>query len=104
MSESSNFTVLSKVELEGTGKLLHDLTVMTSDQHHSKLSTNLRLGSGTDTGHGETDVDGGTDTTEEELSLQEDLTVGDRNDLDHNKVNPGAPVPRSDLVRTLVGM
>ena len=41
----------------------------------------LRLGSRTDTRDGETDVDGRTDTTEEELSLQEDLTVGDRNDL-----------------------
>ena len=40
-----------------------------------------RLGSRADTGHGQTDVDGGTNTTEEELSLQEDLTVGDRNDL-----------------------
>lgn len=42
----------------------------------------LRLGCGTDTGYGKTDVDGGTDTTEEQLSLQEDLAVSDRNDLD----------------------
>ena len=41
----------------------------------------VRLGSRTDTGDGKTDVDGGTDTTEEELSLQEDLTVGDGDDL-----------------------
>jgi len=27
LSESGNFTVLGKVELEGTGKLLHDLAV-----------------------------------------------------------------------------
>jgi hypothetical protein len=40
-----------------------------------------RLGSRTDTRHRETDVDGGTHTTEEELSLQEDLAVSDRNDL-----------------------
>ena len=40
-----------------------------------------RLGSRTDTRDGKTDVNGGTDTTEEELSLQEDLTVGDGNDL-----------------------
>ena len=40
-----------------------------------------RLGSGTDTRDGKTDVDGGTNTTEEELSLQEDLTVSDGNDL-----------------------
>jgi hypothetical protein len=41
----------------------------------------VRLRSGADTGHGETDVDGRTDTTEEELSLQEDLAVGDGDDL-----------------------
>ena len=41
----------------------------------------VRLGSRTDTRDGKTDVDGGTDTTEEELGLQEDLTVGDGNDL-----------------------
>lgn len=45
---------------------------------------NSRLGSGADTGHRETDVDGRADTTEEELSLQEDLTVGDRNDVGGN--------------------
>ena len=42
---------------------------------------NVRLGSRTDTRDGKTDVDGGTDTTEEQLSLQEDLTVGDGDDL-----------------------
>ena len=41
----------------------------------------VRLGSRTDTRDGKTDVDGGTDTTEEQLSLQEDLTVGDGDDL-----------------------
>lgn len=41
----------------------------------------LRLRGGTDTGHGKTDVNGGTHTTEEELSLQEDLAVGDGDDL-----------------------
>jgi hypothetical protein len=40
-----------------------------------------RLGSRTDTRYGETDVNGRTHTTEEELSLQEDLTISDRNDL-----------------------
>ena len=45
------------------------------------MKLNLRLGGGTDTRDGKTDVDSGTDTTEEELSLQEDLAVGDRNDL-----------------------
>ena len=41
-----------------------------------------RLGSGTDTRDGKTDVDSGTDTTEEEFGLQEDLTIGNGNDLE----------------------
>ena len=50
--------------------------------HHNRmLARRLRLGGRPYTGHGETDVDGGSDTTEEELSLQEDLTVSDRDDL-----------------------
>lgn len=40
-----------------------------------------RLGSRADTRDRETNVDGGTDTAEEELSLQEDLTIRDGNDL-----------------------
>lgn len=40
-----------------------------------------RLGSRTDTGHRQTDVNGRADTTEEELSLQEDLTIGNGNNL-----------------------
>jgi len=68
LSEGSDFTVLSEVELEGTSELLHD----------------LGLGGGTDTRDGKTDVNGGTDTTEEELGLQEDLTVSDRNDVSGN--------------------
>ena len=48
---------------------------------------NLRLGSRTDTRHGETDVDGGADTAEEELGLQEDLAVSDGNDLNGSSVN-----------------
>jgi len=42
------------------------------------------LGSGTDTGDGKPNVDGGTNTTEEELSLQEDLTVRDGNNVSGN--------------------
>jgi hypothetical protein len=61
---TSNLTVLGEVELEGTSDGLHD----------------LGLGSGTDTGHGKTDVDGRSDTLEEELGLQEDLTVCGVND------------------------
>ena len=60
LGEGSDLSVLGKLELEGTGDLLHGLD----------------LGSGTDTGHGKTDVNGGADTLVEELSLQEDLTVG----------------------------
>lgn len=44
----------------------------------------LELGSGTDTRDGKTDVDGGTDTLVEKLSLQEDLTVSDGNDVGRN--------------------
>jgi hypothetical protein len=40
-----------------------------------------RLGSGTDTGDGETDVDGRTHTTEEQFRFQEDLAIGDGNDI-----------------------
>jgi hypothetical protein len=65
---TSNFTVLSEVELQRTSDGLH----------------NLGLGSGTDTRHGKTDVDSRSDTLEEELGLQEDLTVGDGNDVGRN--------------------
>ena len=41
----------------------------------------LELRGGADTRHGETDVDGRADTLVEELSLQEDLAVGNRNDV-----------------------
>jgi hypothetical protein len=81
LSECGDFTVLSKVKLERTGELLHDLargmsvTEVTVDYKYA------RLGSRADTRHRETDVDSRTDTTEEELSLQEDLAVSDRNDL-----------------------
>lgn len=49
----------------------------------------LGLGSGSDTGHGQTDVDGWPDTLVEELSLQEDLTVSDG---DHVGGNVGGHV------------
>jgi hypothetical protein len=65
LCEGSDLTVLCQEELEGTGDLLHG----------------LELGSGTDTGHGKTDVDRRADTLVEELGLQEDLTVGDGNDV-----------------------
>ena len=46
LGESGDLTILSQLELHGTGDLLHG----------------LGLGSGADTGHRETDVDGGSDT------------------------------------------
>jgi hypothetical protein len=57
LGESGNLTVLGQEELQGTSDLLHGLD----------------LGSGTDTGHGQTDVNSGTDTLVEELGFQEDL-------------------------------
>ncbi len=68
LGESGDFTVLGQEELERTSDLLHG----------------LELGSGTDTRHGKTDVDGRSDTLVEELSLEEDLAVGDRNDVGGN--------------------
>lgn len=68
LGEGSDLTVLSKEELQGTGDLLHGLD----------------LGGGTDTGDGQTDVNGGTDTLVEQLSLQEDLAVGNGNDVGGN--------------------
>jgi hypothetical protein len=59
LGEGSDLSVLGKLELERTGDLLHGLD----------------LGSRPDTGHRETDVNGGTDTLVEELSLQEDLAI-----------------------------
>ena len=61
LGKGGDLTILGQLELEGTGKLLHGLD----------------LGGGTDTGHGETDVNGWADTLMEKLSFQEDLTVSD---------------------------
>jgi len=65
LGEGGDLSVLSEIELHGTGDLLHG----------------LELGSGTDSGDGETDVDCWSDTLVEELSLQEDLTVSNGNDV-----------------------
>jgi hypothetical protein len=65
LSEGSNLTVLSQEQLQGTSDLLHGLD----------------LGGGTDTRDGKTDVNGGTDTLVEKFRLQEDLTVGNGNDV-----------------------
>ncbi len=68
LSEGGDFSVLGQEELEGTGNLFHG----------------LELGSRTDTRHGKTDVDSGSDTLVEQFSLQEDLAVGDGNDVGGN--------------------
>merc|ERR1719470_313424 len=65
LGEGSDLTVLGELELHGTGDLLHG----------------LGLGSGADTGHRETDVDGRSDTLVEQLSLQDDLAVSDGDDI-----------------------
>jgi len=68
LGKGSDFTVLSKEKLKRTSDLLHGLD----------------LSSGTDTRHGKTDVNSGTDTLEEKLSFQENLTVSDGNDVGGN--------------------
>ena len=65
LGEGGDLTILGELELEGTGQLLHGLD----------------LGGGTDTRHGETDVDGGADTLMEQLGLEEDLAVRDGDDV-----------------------
>lgn len=59
LGESSDLSVLSQIELHGTGHLLHS----------------LNLGSGSDTGDGKTDVNGRSDTLVEKIGLQEDLSI-----------------------------
>ena len=63
LSESSDFTVLGKLELHRTSDLLHSTS----------------LGSRADTRHRQTDVDSRSDTLVEQLSLQENLSVSDGN-------------------------
>uniref|UniRef100_A0A182SVP3 Uncharacterized protein n=1 Tax=Anopheles maculatus TaxID=74869 RepID=A0A182SVP3_9DIPT len=68
LGERSDLTVLGQLQLHRTGDLLHG----------------LGLGSGTDARHGQTDVNGRPDTLVEQLSLQEDLSVCDRDDVGWN--------------------
>jgi hypothetical protein len=68
LGESSNLTVLSEEEFERASHLLHG----------------LELGSRADTRHGETDIDGRSNSLVEELRLQEDLAVGNRDDVRRN--------------------
>ena len=89
LGEGSNFTVLGKVKLQRTGELLHDLAANSKGKREEMAQPKLyylRLGGRSDTGDGETDVDGRTNTTEEELGLQEDLTIRDGNDLKKNEM------------------
>lgn len=65
LGESCDLTVLGQEKLQGTSNLLHG----------------LKLGSGTDTGDRETDVNRRSDTLVEKLGLQEDLSIGNRNDV-----------------------
>lgn len=44
-------------------------------RENGRRSTNLGLGGGSDTGDGKSDVDSGTNTLEEELGLEEDLSI-----------------------------
>ena len=68
LCESGDFTILGEFELHGTGDLFHGLD----------------LGSSTDTGHRETDVNSGTDTLVEQLGFQEDLTISNGNHIGGN--------------------
>ena len=65
LGEGGDLTILGELELKRTRHLLHGLD----------------LGGGTDTRHRETDVNGGADTLMEQLSLQEDLTVSNGDDI-----------------------
>ncbi len=69
LGESGKLTVLGKRKLERTRDRLVE----------------LRLGSGTDTRYGKTDVDSGTNTLEEELGLEVNLTVSDRDNVGGNE-------------------
>ena len=65
MRKSSNLTILGKLELHGTGNLFHS----------------TGLGSRSDTGHGQTNVDSWPNTLVEQLGFQENLSVSNGNDV-----------------------
>jgi hypothetical protein len=69
LSEGCDFTVLGQKQFQGTGDLFHSLSSATI-----LLKRYFKLGSGTDTGDGETDVDGRSDTSEKQFGFQEDLS------------------------------
>mmetsp|Transcript_27976 Transcript_27976/g.58799 ORF Transcript_27976/g.58799 Transcript_27976/m.58799 type:complete len:353 (-) Transcript_27976:577-1635(-) len=66
--EGGNLTVLGQLELHRTGNGFGGLV----------------LSGGTDAGHGQTDGDGGTLSLVEEFRLQENLSVGNGNDVGRN--------------------
>merc|ERR1712088_551365 len=68
LGESCDLSVLSQLELHRASHLFH----------------RLGLGSRADTGHRQTDVDGGSDTFVEQLGLQEDMAVSDGDDVGGN--------------------
>merc|ERR1711974_513309 len=68
LGKRGDLTVLCKLKLDGAGNALHG----------------VGLGSGSDAGHGQTDVDSGADTTVEQLSLQKDLAISNGNDVGGN--------------------
>ena len=55
--------------------------IFKTDGPSTHLFHSLGLGSGADTAHRQTDVDGRADTLVEQLSLQEDLAVSDGDDV-----------------------
>ena len=68
LREGGQFAELGQVELHATGDLLH----------------RLDLGIATDAADRETDVDRRANTGVEEVGFQEDLAVGDRDDVGRN--------------------
>ena len=65
LREDGHLTILREIDTERAGGLLHG----------------LRLRRTTDSGYRQTDVDGRTLTLEEEVALEEDLTIGDGDDV-----------------------
>ena len=65
LGKSSNLTILSQLQFHGTCHLFHD----------------PGLGSRSDMGHRQTNINGREDTFVEQLCFQEDLSVSDGNDI-----------------------
>lgn len=74
------------------------------------VRTNLGLGGGTDTGHGKSDVDSRANTLEEELGLEEDLSIAVRGESESDQLRRrGAKKTRREkstyvIEITLVGL